>query len=188
MHGKSTVNKVGVTTDIRPRKNSLRIRDAHSEELNEVSLLIREAYMEYEHSFPAEHWKFYLENIMDVRSRLSDSELIVAELNRQLVGAVTLYLDASSSSQEQWPKGWAGVRLLAVRPAYRGQGIGRALMEECIYRCRKQNIKTIGLHTAIIIIMSVARRMYEDMGFVRAPEYDFQPRPRTVVMAYRLRL
>jgi GNAT superfamily N-acetyltransferase len=95
-------------------------------------------------------------------------------------------LDASSSSQEQWPKGWAGVRLLGVRPAYRGRGIGRALMDECIYRCRKQNIKTIGLHTAVI--MNVARKMYNDMGFVRAPEYDFHPRPGTVVMAYRLEL
>jgi GNAT superfamily N-acetyltransferase len=186
MNGKSTTNKAGVANKGQPAKKGLLIRDAHSEELNEVSLLIREAYMEYEHSFPAEHWKFYLENIMDVRSRLSDSELIVAELDRKLVGVVTLYLDASSSSQEQWPKGWAGVRLLAVRPAYRGQGIGRALMEECIYRCRKQNIKTIGLHTAII--MSVARKMYEDMGFVRAPDDDFQPRPGTVVMAYRLQL
>jgi GNAT superfamily N-acetyltransferase len=123
---------------------------------------------------------------MDVRSRLGVSELIVVELDRQLVGAVTLYLDASSSSQEQWPKGWAGVRLLAVRPAYRGQGIGRALMEERIYRCRKRGIKTIGLHTAAI--MNVARKIYKDMGFVRAPEYDFHPRPGTVVMAYRLQL
>jgi GNAT superfamily N-acetyltransferase len=186
MNGKPTTNKAGVVNKGQPVKNGLLIRDACSEELNEVSLLIKEAYMEYRRSFPPEHWKFYLENIIDVHSRLGVSELIVAELDRKLVGVVTLYLDASSSSQEQWPKGWAGVRLLAVRPAYRGQGIGRALMEECIYRCRKQNIKAIGLHTAII--MSVARKMYEDMGFIRAPEYDFQPRPGTVIMAYRLRL
>ncbi len=162
------------------------IRDARSEELDEVSLLMRDAYLEYRDSFPAERWELYLENIMDVRSRLGVSQLIVAELNRRIAGAVTLYLDASLSMQEQWPGGWAGIRLLAVHPAYRGRGIGRALMEECIHRCRTQNIKTIGLHTAVI--MGIARKMYERMGFVRAPEYDFHPRPSTVVMAYRLQL
>jgi GNAT superfamily N-acetyltransferase len=169
-----------------PGNNGFHIRDARSDELDEVSLVIRDAYLEYENSFPSEHWKSYLENIMDVRSRLGVSELIVAELNGRIAGTVTLYPDASGSSQEGWPEGWAGIRLLAVHPAYRGRGIGRALMEECIHRCREQNIATIGLHTAEI--MSVARKMYERMGFVRAPEYDFHPGPGTIVMAYRLQL
>ncbi len=167
-----------------PRNDGLLIRDARSEELNEVSHLLREAYLEYENSFPPEHWKSYLDNIMDIRSRLGVSELIVAELNEKVVGTVTLYLDSSRSLQEGWPRGWASIRLLAVHPAHRGRGIGRALMEECIHRCRQRNIKTIGLHTAAI--MDIARKMYEGMGFVRAPEYDFHPRPGTVVMAYRL--
>jgi hypothetical protein len=81
MNGKSRANEAGVTNCVQPGENSLLIREAHSDELNEVSLLIKEAYMEYQHSFPPEHWKFYLENIMDVRSRLGVSELIVAELN-----------------------------------------------------------------------------------------------------------
>ena len=168
------------------REGSLIVRDGHPEELDEVSLLIREAYIEYQHSIPSEHWKFYLEDITDVGSRLGVSELIVAELNKQLVGTVTLYLEASPALREDWPEGWAGVRILAVRPAYRGRGIGRALMEECIRRSRRRNIETIGLHTGPA--MTIARKMYEDMGFVRAPEYDFQPAPEITVMAYRLDL
>jgi GNAT superfamily N-acetyltransferase len=123
---------------------------------------------------------------MDVRSRLGAAQLLVAELSGKVVGTVTLYLDASLSSPEGWPRGWAGIRLLAVHSAYRGRGIGRALMEACIQRCRERNIKTIGLHTAEI--MAIARKIYERMGFVRAPEHDFHPRPGTVVMAYRLKL
>lgn len=161
------------------------MRDAHSEELDDVSLLIRDAYLEYENSFPPEHWKSYLENIMDVRSRLSVSELIVSELNGRMVGTVTLYPDASHSLPEGWPQGWAGVRLLAVHSAYRGRGIGRSLMEECIHRCREQKVTTIGLHTTEM--MNIARNMYERMGFIRVPGYDFHPRPGTVVMAYRLK-
>lgn len=186
MDTKPGVDKAGINNHVRPQKSGFLIRDALSVELDEISLLIRDAYVEYQSSFPPERWKLYLADIMDVHSRLAVSELIVAELDRQLVGTITLYLAASSYLHQQCPQGWAAVRLLAVRPAYRGQGIGRALMEECIGRCRMKDIKAIALHTAVI--MSAARKMYEDMGFVRAPQYDFQPAPGTVVMAYSLQL
>ena len=47
-------------------------------------------------------------------------------------------------------------------------------------------VPTLGLHTTEK--MSVARGMYERMGFVRVPEFDFHPAPQVVVMAYRLDL
>lgn len=166
-------------------KNIL-LREARSDELDSVSLLIRDAYQQYEISLPPETWKFYLEDMMAVRRRLKESQLIVAELSKQLAGAVTLYLDASRSSQERWPNGWACIRLLAVHPAYRGRGIGRALMEECILRCRNQGIVSIGLHTGRM--MDVARQLYERMGFVRIAEFDLYPAPGVVAMAYRLDL
>jgi GNAT superfamily N-acetyltransferase len=186
MKTKPRSDEAGAINEHLVRENGLVVRDAHPEELNDISLLIKEAYMEYRHSLPLEPWKFYLENMMDVGSRLAVSDLIVAELDKQLVGAVTLYLKASASSQQGWPQGWAGVRILAVRPAYRRRGVGRALMEECIRRCRKQGIKAIGLHTGPA--MTIGRKMYGNMGFVRAPEYDFEPRTGIVVMAYRLEL
>jgi GNAT superfamily N-acetyltransferase len=154
--------------------------------LDNVSLLIRDACQQYENFLPPEAWKYYAEDMTDVRRRLNESQLIVAELDGQLAGTVTLYLDAEHSSQGGWPSGWASTRLLAVHPAYRGRGIGRALMEECIRQYRNQGIATIGLHTTEM--MDVARRMYERMGFVRVPEFDFHPRPGVVVMAYRLDL
>ena len=162
------------------------MRDARLEELDEVSQLIRDAYQQYKNSIPEPSWKIYVENITDVRSRLKVSELIVAEMNRRLVGTVTLYLKASSSSQEGWPGDWAGIRLLAVHPRYRSSGIGRALIEECIRRCRKHGIATIGLHTTEL--MDIARRIYERMGFERVLEFDFHPAPGVVVMAYQLDL
>lgn len=166
--------------------NEVLIRDVRSDELDEVSLLLSDAYRQYQNFIPPERWKAYLEDIMDVSSRVDESELIVAELDHRLAGCVTLYLDGSKSFTNAWPAGWAVVRLLAVHPDFRGRCVGHALMEECIRRCRKARIKTIGLHTTEI--MEVARHMYERMGFVRVPEHDFHPAPGITVMAYRLQL
>jgi ribosomal protein S18 acetylase RimI-like enzyme len=165
---------------------NLQIRDARPEELDEVSQLLKSSYQQYEKSLSASAWRAYLEDIMDVRSRWEESQLIVAELGGQLAGCVTLYLKSAGPSMEGRPPGWAGVRLLAVHPTYRGRGIGRALMDECIRRCRQEGITTLGLHTTRM--MDVARRMYEKMGFKRVPEFDFYPRPGVAVMAYYLNL
>ena len=166
------------------RSNNLRIRDARSDELDKVSMLVRDAFQQYESSLPPAAWRYYLEDIMDVRSRLGIAELIVAERDGRLVGAVTLY--SKRSSEQRWPGGWAGIRLLAVHPTFKGRGIGSGLMDECIRRCRKQGFAKIGLHTTEF--MGAARRMYERMGFTRVPEFDFHPASSVAVMAYRFDL
>ena len=166
--------------------NALQVRDARPDELDEVAGLMRDAYLQYRDSLPAEAWEGYQQDIMDVRSRLRRSVLIVAELKGKPAGAVTLFLKGSGSAGEGWPRGWAGIRLLAVPPAYRGHGIGRALMEECIRRCRAKGVRTIGLHTSEM--MAAAVHIYEGMGFKRAPEHDFHPVPGVTIMAYCLDL
>ena len=161
------------------------MRDARDDELDQVASLMRDAYSEYQSHFPPDTWERYAANIMEVRSRLDVSELVVAERHGRVVGAVTLYPNVVNAEQD-WPAGWAGVRLLAVHPDARGQGIGRVLMDECLRRSRKRRSATVGLHTSDI--MRVARGLYERMGFVRAPEFDFRTGSNWVVMAYRLDL
>ncbi len=162
--------------------SSIKTRDARTDELDAVGKLLEDAYREYSSLVPAEAWESYRQDIVDVRSRLAESQLVVAELNGELAGAVTLYLHGSNSLP--WPSDWAGIRLLGVRPGIRGKGVGSALMNECVRRCRTAGLRVIGLHTTVA--MDVARRLYEKMGFVRTPEYDFHPDDGVVVMAYRL--
>ena len=162
------------------------VRDAGVEDLDQVSLLIRDAYQEYQANFSPEVWERYSRDIMDVRSRLDTSELIVAENSGRLVGAVTFYPNTSPSDQGGWPAGWTGIRLLAVHPDARGMGIGRVLMDECLRRSRLLSATALGLHTTEL--MGIAQGMYERMGFVRVPEYDFQAGPEVVVLGYRLDL
>jgi len=103
-------------------------------------------------------------------------ERIVAERAGEIVGSVMLYhpsTDAYGGAAKR--AGWPELRLLAVSPAARGAGVGQAL-----------GAAELGLHTSHSLRAAV--RMYERMGFVRAPEFDFQPEGAERVMAYRLPL
>ncbi|PWU20280.1 MAG: GNAT family N-acetyltransferase [Candidatus Rokuibacteriota bacterium] len=144
------------------------------------------AYAEYFPRDPEGPALAYREEIRDVWSRLADSTLIVAEEQGRIAGAVTYYADARRESPVGWPPNWAAFRLLAVHPDARGRGIGRLLTAECIRRARDAGRDAVSLHTTEL--MAVARALYERMGFVRVPEFDFRPIPPLLVMAYRLDL
>ncbi len=62
-----------------PNEERSNVRDAGVEDPDQVSLLIRDAYQEYQANFSPEVWERYSREIMDVRSRLDTSELIVAQ-------------------------------------------------------------------------------------------------------------
>jgi GNAT superfamily N-acetyltransferase len=112
---------------------------------------------------------------------------IVAECDGQIVGSVMLYPPASDAYAGYTEAATAPeLRLLAVAPSARGMGVGRALVEACIRRARAIGAAELGLHTSRS--MEVALRMYERMGFVRAPEHDFQPPGAELVTGYRLPL
>jgi ribosomal protein S18 acetylase RimI-like enzyme len=163
-----------------------RIRPAETAELDDAAAIIRAAYTEYAAQMTPGSWERYIEHAIDVRSRLDESELLVAESDARLVGAVTYYADARRAMGERAPSSWAGIRLLAVHPDARGRGIGRTLVEACVERARASGKAALGLHTSEM--MAVAQGMYERMGFVRVPELDFHFGGDRVVMAYRLDL
>jgi GNAT superfamily N-acetyltransferase len=161
-------------------------RNARPDELDALSTLIRAAYVEYENSYPPAVWPRYYEAVGNTRNLPAAAELIVAEQDDRIVGCVTFYGDGRASGQGEWPEGWAGILRLAVPPGERGAGIGRALVEEAIRRCRERGVTTLALHTTVW--MDVARNMYERMGFVRVQSFDFHPRPGVIGMGYKLDL
>lgn len=65
----------------------------------------------------------------------------------------------------------SGLRLLAVHPSARGQGIGKALTDRCVDLARSKNQQQIVLHTTEY--MKAAWNLYEKMGFKRYKEIDF---------------
>jgi ribosomal protein S18 acetylase RimI-like enzyme len=152
--------------------SEVRLRDARTDELDEVGRLLAEVYGAFRAHLPADAWERCIGEIVDVRSRAGESELIVAEDGGRLIGTIGFYPDASRSAIERWPDGWASIRTLGVRAEARRRGVGKALARECVRRARARGSKAVGLHTAAH--MEVATRLYERLGFRRAPEFDIE--------------
>jgi N-acetylglutamate synthase-like GNAT family acetyltransferase len=157
----------------------VRIREAEAAELDQIEELVHEAYLEFRPVFPENIWQAWMQSISHA-IHSSEGLLLVAEHQGAIHGVVKFYPDARQSSQGHWPAGAAAMRILAVRPQARGRGYGTQLTGECIRRARELGLKEIYLYTGTF--MAAARRLYEEHGFIRAPELDGDPGP----IAYRL--
>ncbi len=97
-------------------------------------------------------------------SKLAESaELIVAEMDSQIVGAI-VYVGPNTSKAEFFKPEWAIIRMLVVSHESRGKGLGRALTNICLKRAERDQSEILALHTSQI--MRIALSMYLKMGFV----------------------
>ena len=163
------------------------IRDARDDERGAMRDVTLAAYEEYAALLPESVWAGYRHQLLATLDSEGPVERIVAERNGAIMGSVLLFPPAtkaygSAAVSVDCPE----VRLLAVVPEARGEGVGTALMNECAQRARRASATALGLHT--MYIMRAAVRMYERMGYVRAPDLDFAPAKGVLVKGYRLDL
>ena len=163
------------------------IRTATAGERAEIRELTLRAYREYAEIMSPASWRGLSQALDDALASDEPVERIVADDDGRIVGSAMLYppetdaygaLVSASAAPE--------IRLVAVAPEARGRGIAKALVEECIRRARAQGAGEVGLHTSRS--MRAAMAMYANLGFVRAPDRDFQPPDAELVEGYRLRL
>lgn len=169
-------------------QDKVRIRDARTAEMEAVLALTLAAYDEFGTTMPAVNWRGLRWTVEKTLKDPGNAEVIVAKLGRELVGSVLLFpgdSDAYGGGKVEGA-GMPELRLLAVKPSVRGQGIGTMLMEECIRRARESGAAALGLHTGDSMV--VALPMYERRGFVRTLEFDFDVPGGELVKAYRLDL
>jgi predicted N-acetyltransferase YhbS len=169
------------------KKNKLKVREARSEDRHAAREITLAAFQQYAAVMPPPRWTGYRENILATLTDVAPAQQIVAEKEGVILGSILLYPPGTAfSTPDEGPLTCPEVRLLAVAPEARGQGIGTALMKESIRRARRLGAACLNLHTTDM--MQVAMRMYERMGFVHAPDLDFHPDPSITVKAYRLEL
>ncbi len=76
------------------------------------------------------------------------------------------------------------LKRLYVRPAFRGQRLGRKLAERIIEDARSLGYTRLKLDTMPELVS--ARHMYENMGFHVTERYNNSPLDTTIFMEYRL--
>jgi GNAT superfamily N-acetyltransferase len=168
--------------------NDLQIRDARDTDRDAIQSVTLSAYEQYA-ALMVGVWEFYRANILATLADVSPAEQIVAWTDDGIVGTVLLY---PAGTQFKGPDGtlvnliWPEIRLLAVVPTARGQGIATALVQQCVRRARQSGAAALVLHTTDM--MKTAVHIYEQMGFVRVPALDFSPAEGQLVKGYRLDL
>jgi len=166
-----------------------RIRDAGAGDRAAIEAVTLSAYQQYGAVMPSDLWDRYRQNIVATLAAAPPKTQIVAEADGRIVGSVLLY---RAGTELVRPGGGSmtlalpEVRLLAVAPSARGQGIGVLLMGECVRRARESGAKALTLHTTDM--MQAAMRLYERLGFQRMRELDFEAAPGVTVKGFRLSL
>jgi ribosomal protein S18 acetylase RimI-like enzyme len=164
------------------------VREALESELDAAGELVARAYGGI--AVPDGHvadYAGYLGHVRNARGRSRDCPILVAvDEAGALLGCVSYVPDAANPFAELEVDGEAGFRMLGVDPAAQGRGAGRALVEACIARAGADGRRGIAISTAPE--MAAAHRLYERLGFRRAPERDFEPVPGIGLWAYVLAL
>jgi len=146
----------------------VRVREADDHEFDQVGQLTVDAYLEV---FGHDGLHGYEHELRDVTSRASAGTVLVAvDDEERLVGAVAYVPGPGTQMSEFDDEDAAGIRMLAVDPARQGRGAGRRLVDACVALARGQGKRRVLLHSTDA--MAVARALYEQMGFRRAPERD----------------
>lgn len=143
---------------------------AKAEDAEPIRRLLLESFSPYRGDLPAPVADTYLAEIAAFEPQSANAVVLVARGAPDLAGTVTWLPDASTDGHP-WPDGGSVLRLLAVAPQWRSQGVGRALVDACVERARARGHDFVGLHTAPF--MTSAQTLYQAAGFVRTPKWDF---------------
>lgn len=130
-----------------------------STQVNALALQSFEQFKDAYHDWPA-----FQAKIGNMSALADAGEIIVAEVEDQIVGAVA-YVGPGAPKAEFFRPEWPIMRMLVVAPSSRGRGIGRALAQECLRRAKRDGASVFALHTSEL--MQVAWPTYQRMGFKR---------------------
>ena len=159
------------------------IREATADEWQAAGEVVARAY----ESLGVPTSDGYLDHIRDVADRAATCRIFVAvDVDGSVLGCVTYVPHKDSPYAESERDGDAGVRMLGVAPAARGQGIGRALIAACVAQARIDRRERLVLVTTGAF--KDAARMYLRMGFRRARDRDFVVEPGIHLRGYELDL
>ena len=164
----------------------MQIRRVRPEELAEVGRLTAEVYVG---DGLIDSEDAYVRELVDTSRRAREAEVWVAldhaVSGSAILGSVT-FCPVGSAYREIGRDDEGEFRMLVVSPEARGRGVGRALVELCVQRSR--DLGYAGIRMSTMDRMTAAHRVYERLGFRRAPKDDWSPVPGVRLLAYAVEL
>lgn len=136
------------------------IREFLPSDTLQVNALALQAFEQFKDAY--HDWQGFRAKIGNMSALADVGEVIVAEVEGQIVGAVA-YVGPGVPKAKFFRPEWPIMRMLVVAPDTRGCGIGRALAQECLHRAKRDGASVFALHTSEL--MQVALPMYQRMGF-----------------------
>lgn len=163
---------------------SITVREARPDEYEAIGELTVAAYAI--HPDAADDAP-YVAELRDVARRAAICPVYAAvdDAGRVLGGA--MYVPGPGNPHaESEREGEAGIRMLAVAPEAQRRGIGTALTRALIERATTEGRRRIVLLS--LPTMTAAHRLYEGLGFRRAPDRDLTSEPALVLLGFELDL
>lgn len=112
----------------------------------------------------------YVDSLLDAETRIAQADVLLAEQDGHPVATVT------ATSGPPWANiadaGELEVRMLAVLPGMRRQGVAAALMAACEDLARQRGMRKVVLSTDPG--MRAAQSLYERLGYRRTPDRDWE--------------
>jgi GNAT superfamily N-acetyltransferase len=151
----------------------MRVREATSGDFDEIARLTVAAYRALD-TWVGDDYAAHLADVA-ARAGADNTFVLVAddEEDGSILGSVTLTL--GGGPYFEWAHGVdgdCGFRMLAVDPAAQRRGVGPRLVTECLERARAAGCRRMVIGSTEW--MTTAHRIYERLGFRRAPALDQQ--------------
>jgi ribosomal protein S18 acetylase RimI-like enzyme len=161
---------------------AIEIRPAAEAELAAVADLCVAAYAPFLHGDSG-----YVAVLGDVARRAADAELLVAAERDggAVLGTVTFVPDGGPLGEIAGPTE-SEFRMLAVDPSAQGRGVGTALLRRVVDDSGRRGKAAVVCSSQPA--MRAAHRVYERLGFRRAPERDWSPIPGIDLLVFTLPL
>jgi GNAT superfamily N-acetyltransferase len=125
-----------------------------------VDQVVRDAWIELACGMPG--WDELAPRLGALTANADRSEVLVAELDGEIVGTAG-YVGPHQPKPDFFAPEWPMIRFMSVVPNARGHGVGRALLNECFARARRDKTTLIALHTTPV--MEAAQHLYRRAGF-----------------------
>ena len=149
--------------------SSLLVRGAEPTDHEAIRGIVLGAHAGHAGRLAPEVLSRHLDSQLDLSTHASYGRLLVAGTQEGVQGLAAFYPDASVQGFG-FPSGWAGVRVLAVRPGADGPGVARALLGACEHLAAEAAAPVLAIRTASFMTDAIAG--YEQLGYRRSREFD----------------